>query len=166
MSCLRIKKINKKYIDYKVLFSEARNHSRKKKVIDKYLENIKLSDYKDDDFDKIYEKISNDCNGIYGLGQLSIYDITAAICRYYDIKIKKVFIIGNGPRNAIKKLGMKPNKYKINGKITLNYVNIRDVIVAFQKNKYTLPSWIKDTKDGDKVESFLCIWQGNKVNKC
>lgn len=101
------------------------------------------------------------CKKIKGLGLLTTYDITASICKQHNIPIDRVYIIGSGPKRAIELLGLEAKKKWIN-KIPVNYVEIQDVIKAFEKKKFDISdtdSEIKLTKNGDLVESFLCKWQ-------
>jgi hypothetical protein len=93
---------------------------------------------------------------------LSVYDITSAICRYYKIIIDKVYIIGGGPKRAILLLQLKTKKHKITDSIKLNYVNINDVICAFDTNHYELSENIRNTTNGDTIETYLCKWQRTK----
>ena len=90
---------------------------------------------------------------------LTVYDLTSAICRYYKLNIDKVYIIGNGPKRAVKLLNIKIKKHKINDKINLNYVERNDVIYAFDINKYELAENIRNTKNGDILETYICNWQ-------
>ena len=94
---------------------------------------------------------------------LTIYDITSAICRYYTINIDKVYIIGNGPKRALKKLNIIITKtHKINDKIRLNFIELIDVINAFDINNYELDENIRNTKNGDIMETYMCNWQKTK----
>ena len=65
----------------------------------------------------------NDTFGSIGL--LTIYDIASDIWRYYGNMIDKVYIVGSGPKRAIKLLGIKT---KTNSTIKLKYVSIEDVV--------------------------------------
>ena len=96
---------------------------------------------------------------VTGVGLLSTYDIVAAICRYHNIKIDKVFIIGGGPKRAIKLLGVSLSKYIMPNGVKLNYAEIVDIKNAFKKNKYKLDKHMKYSRDGDEFESYLCNWQ-------
>ena len=102
------------------------------------------------------------CENIKGLGILTIYDITSAICRYYKIIIDKVYIIGNGPKRAVKLLNIKIKKHKINNKMNLHFVEIIDVINAFNINNYVLDENIRNSKNGDMFETYICNWQKTK----
>ena len=93
---------------------------------------------------------------------LAIYDITSAICRYYNINIDKVYIIGNGPKRAVKLLNIKIKKHKINDKINLNFVDTMDVINAFDIFNYELNENIRNSKNGDIFETYICNWQKTK----
>jgi hypothetical protein len=92
---------------------------------------------------------------------LSIYDITAAICRFNKINIEKVYIIGKGPKRAIRLLNIKSKTQKIQN-IILQYVEIPEIINAFNEQKYEINLPIKNSSNGDDFESFICNWQKDK----
>ena len=144
------------------LFQEAIDHCRWKTVLNNTLKNIDIKCFQNKTFEDIIIDIYNICENIEGIGMLSIYDITSAICRYYKINIDKVFIIGNGPKRAIKLLNIKPKLYKIGDKIKINYVEIDDIINAFYNCNFELVEQMKSCKNGDTFESFICNWQKNK----
>jgi len=145
-------------------FQEPIDHCRWKKSLYPVLKRINKDkdDYKNNTFEEIYIDIHNICHPVPGLGLLTIYDITSAICRYYNVIIDKVYIIGNGPKRAIKLLNIKTKKHKINDKINLNYVDIVDVINAFNVNNYVLDENIRISKNGDILETYICNWQKTK----
>ena len=89
---------------------------------------------------------------------LTIYDITAGICRYYHLKIDKVYIVGNGPKRGIQILKLQPKVQKI-GKIRLRYVNMGDLLVSLDNCKANVNQKIRKSMDGDAMESYLCNWQ-------
>jgi hypothetical protein len=144
------------------IFQEAIDHCRWKKVLNLVLEKINISDYENKTFEEIIFEIYNICDNVNGIGMLTIYDITSAICRYYTINIDKVYIIGNGPKRAVKLLDIKTKTHKINDKIKINFVDIIDVINAFDKNYYELHENIKNNKNGDILETYICNWQKTK----
>ena len=144
------------------IFEEAINHCRWKKSLYLVLKEINICNYENKTFEEILLEIYNICDNIEGVGMLSIYDITAAICRYNKINIDKVYIIGKGPKRAIKILNIKIKKYKISNKINLNFVDIIDIINAFDINNYELNEYFRNTKDGDILETYICNWQKNK----
>ena len=76
------------------IFQEAINHCRWKKALHYVLKQINIVNYENKTFEEIILEIYNICDNIEGVGMLSIYDITAAICRYNKINIDKVYIIG------------------------------------------------------------------------
>jgi hypothetical protein len=144
-------------------FTEAVNHCRWKKVLNETINNkINISHYENKDFDTIYIDVSKIIKPIFNLGPLTTYDITVAICRYYNVNIDYIYIIGNGPKKAIKILNIKTKKKSINHDIKLQYVEIKDVINAFHKNGFTLNENIKNNSDSDIWESFLCNWSKKK----
>lgn len=144
------------------IFEEAINHCRWKKSLQTIICRINMADYKNKTFEQILLEIDNICCGVKGVGKLSTYDITSAICRYHGINIDKVYIIGNGPKRAVKLLNIKVKKQKVNNKINLNYVEIIDVINAFDANNCGINENIRYTKNGDILETYICNWQKTK----
>jgi hypothetical protein len=144
------------------IFQEAIDHCRWKKVLHSFLKKINIFDYENKTFEEIIFEIYNICHNVKGIGMLTVYDITSAICRYYKINIDKVYIIGNGPKRAVKLLNIKTKKHKINDKIKLNFIEIVDVINVFDINSYVLDENIRNTKNGDILETYICNWQKTK----
>jgi hypothetical protein len=142
------------------IFEEAINHCRWKKILkEEVLKKINISEYKNNTFEEIINKIYLICSNVTGIGMLSTYDITSGICRYYNINIDKVYIIGKGPKRAIKLLNLKTKKHVINDKLKLNYVDIHDIINGFNVNGFTLDSNVRNSTNGDIFESYICNWQ-------
>lgn len=148
------------YEKLKSFYNEAYNHSRNKNLLLYIvLKGICIDDYKNKNFEEIFSKIYKICQNVGNLGILTVYDITARLCNHYNINIDKVYIIGDGPKKAIKLLNIKSKKkHKIN-KINLDYVDVVDVKDAFKKNNYILDEDIKNSNNGDILESYLCNWQ-------
>ena len=144
------------------IFQEAIDHCRWKKALHSILEKINIVYYENKTFEEIIFEIYNICNNVKVVGMLAIYDITSAICRYYNINIDKVYIIGNGPKRAVKLLNIKIKKHKINDKINLNFVDTMDVINAFDIFNYELNENIRNSKNGDIFETYICNWQKTK----
>ena len=143
------------------MFQEAISHSRRKGALRTLLMSHEFQDaaqYANQSFDDIFLHFHTLCYVPKTIGLLCIYDISAAICRHNHIDIDKIFIIGKGPQRAVRLLHLKPKKHTI-GDIVLNYVEIKDVVAAFQKHGYALDL---STKNGDEFESYLCKWQKNK----
>ena len=144
------------------IFQEAINHCRWKKALHNVLQEINISNYEDKIFEEIINEVYSICENIRGIGLLTVYDITSAICRYYNINIEKVYIIGNGPKRAVALLHMKTKKQKINDKINISYVDISDVIHAFANIHYDIDETIRNTNNGDIIETYLCNWQKSR----
>lgn len=144
------------------IFQEAINHCRWKKALLSILKKINIVIYENKTFEEIIFEIYNICDNVKGVGILTIYEITSAICRYYKINIEKVYIIGNGPKRAVKLLNIKIKKHKITDKINLNFVDILDIINAFDINNYVLNENIRNSKNGDILETYICKWQKTK----
>lgn len=140
------------------IFEEAYSHVRWKYKMSQLVEQINITDYQYYTFEEIIIKIYDIVKPIKGLGMLVVYDITSAICRYYNKNIEKVYIVGGGPQRAIQILGIIPKKHKIN-KITLSYVDIDDIISAFDIKSLKIDEDIRNCKNGDIIESYICNWQ-------
>jgi hypothetical protein len=104
-------------------------------------------------FSEVYARVHNDVIelNMKGIGILSKYDIAAAICRNHDINIDKVYIVGNGPKNALCKLNLKTRTCKLT---SLKYVTIDEVKESFRKRGEPL----LESLNGDDYESYLCTW--------
>tara|TARA_B100001094_G_C17878081_1_gene645480 strand:+ start:129 stop:734 length:606 start_codon:yes stop_codon:yes gene_type:complete len=136
------------------VFQEAINHSRNnnklKSIINTHFDNIYK--YKNKPFDQIYTHVKNIIDNYKYIGALTIYDISSCICRKLKINIDRIYIVGNGPKRAIKLLKLKTNRDKT---LKLNYVEIRDVKNKFKDTNVKLPN----SNNGDEFESWLCVWQ-------
>jgi hypothetical protein len=141
------------------IFQEAISHCRWKKALHNILQGIDISIYHNKTFEEIMIANYNICKDVQGIGMLATYDITAAICRHYNINIDKVYIVGKGPKRAIKLLNIKTTTHKINEDIKLRYANITDIINAFDASGFELNEQVKNSKNGDILESYICNWQ-------
>ena len=141
------------------IFHEAQKHCRWKKVLYNVLKEINISIYENKTFEQIIIDIYGICKNIRGIGFLAIYDITSAICRFHKINIDKVYIIGNGPKRAVKLLNLATKNHTINADIKIKYVDINEIISAFDKESVALDENIRNNKNGDVFETFLCDWQ-------
>ena len=145
--------------NYTEMYEEAINHCRWKKALHGILKDINILDYNNKTFEEIITEIHNICNNTEGIGMLATYDITSAICRHYKVNIDKVYIIGKGPKRAIKLLNIKTKVHKINEDIKIRYANITDIITAFDSNGFVLSEQVRNSQNGDILESYICNWQ-------
>lgn len=130
------------------LFYEAYDHCRWKSVLQIFLIALDITNYRGKMFEEIFSEIYILCRNIKGLGMLVVYDITSTLCRHYHIEIDRVYIIGGGPKRAVKLRNLKTHIHKFNN-IRLTFVEINDV-----NNEFNL-----QITDGDALETFLCNWQ-------
>ena len=77
------------------------------------------------------------------------------------MNIEKIYIIGKGPKRAIRLLDVKTKSQKIEN-IKLNYVEIPEILKAFQEKNYEINLQIKNSNNGDDFESYICNWQKDK----
>jgi len=151
----------------KYIFQEALDHCRWKTVLRNEvlshpdLQEKKLHQFIDNSFDEILLVVYAICDKVYGIGMLSVYDITSAICRYNKININNVYIVGGGPKRAIQLLSITPKVHKIQH-ITLKYVEITEIIKACNDKSYEIPLHVKQSMNGDDFESYICNWQKDK----
>jgi predicted nucleic acid-binding Zn finger protein len=149
------------------IFQEAIDHCRWKKVLRNNVlvktefQEHNLHQFTGKCFNEILLFVYNICDKVKGIGMLTIYDITSAICRYNKIIIEKIYIIGKGPKRAIRLLDIKAKSQKIEN-ITLNYVEIPEILKAFQEKNYEINLQIKNSNNGDDFESYICNWQKDK----
>ena len=146
------------------LFQEALDHCRWKGVLRNNILTCKelrvnnLHNFRGKRFDEILLDVYNICHKVEGIGILTMYDIASAICRYNKINIDKIYIIGEGPKRAICLLNLKAKVHKIEG-IRLKYVEISEVLNAFNENNYEINPHLKNNTNGDDFESYICNWQ-------
>ena len=142
------------------------DHCRWKRQLDTVLlrpelhDNI-LQDYSGKSFEEILLTVYNICEKVKGVGMLTVYDIVAAICRFNNINIERVYIIGGGPVRAARLLNIKLKTHKIE-KIALKYIEISEIIEAFDKLKLEIDTHVKQSSSGDEFETYICNWQKDK----
>lgn len=141
-------------------YKEGYDHCRWKTAFKKFVKNIKERDYIDFAFKDLFISLLKKSKKFYGVGLLSVYDVSADISRRLNIKIGKVFIIGDGPKRAVKLLNIKLRKIHY-GKILLRYTTKKDIITAFKKSRYNIDKNMLKNRDCDDFESYLCNWQKN-----
>ncbi len=131
-----------------ILYYEAISHCRHKTKIKEFLKNkINIENYKNSSFENIFLNVQSLVDTRGSIGPLSKYDIASDIFRYHGNMIDKVYIVGDGPKRAVKLLGLRTTTNPI---IKLKYVSIADVIQKLN---------LEQTNDGDLLETFLCNWQ-------
>ena len=131
-----------------ILYYEAISHCRHKTILKNFLKTkINIEKYNRSSFENIFLDVQN-LNNTYGsIGLLTIYDIASDIYRYYGNMIDKVYIVGGGPKRAVKLLGLKTITNPI---IKLKYIPIPEIVKKLN---------LEPTTDGDLLETFICNWQ-------
>ena len=141
-------------------YKEGYDHCRWKKTFQKFIKTIKERDYTDFAFKDLFISLLKKSNNFYGVGLLSVYDVAADISKRKNIKIGKVFIIGGGPKRAVKLLNINLKKVRYDN-VLLNYTTKKDIISAFKKSRYNIDKNMLKNRDCDDFESYLCNWQKN-----
>jgi len=151
----------------KHIFEEAIRHCRWKHVLcndvltHSKLQEGSLHEFLSMSFEEILLYVHDICSNVKGIGMLSVYDITSAICRYNKINIEKIYIVGNGPKKAIRLLDVQVKIQKIQN-LRIKYVEIPEIIKAFTDGKYEIDLHITNSVNGDDFESYICNWQKDK----
>ncbi len=144
---------------------EAIAHNRKRKDLlrEEIKETVQSTDFSHcksfmSVFEKVYKLVRQ-----RDIGMLTIQDITTEICIQNKIKIYDVYVNGNGPQNALKKIGMK-EKYQYfedtrGKKVYVKYVTLTDLKAFVQRYRYrnkdvqfSDPDWT----NANEVENWLC----------
>jgi hypothetical protein len=146
--------------NHQTVFWEAIFHCRWKTTLNNELKKIDVKNYENSTFEEVFSAIHRQLNPINRLGPLAIYDVSSGICRENKIEIEKIHLIGGGPKNAIKLLGMTPKSYKIDG-VKLFYVEVGELTRVLKEKNIKF----KDTNDGDYFETFICLWQKENKSK-
>jgi len=142
------------------IFQDAINHCRWKTELVKLIDTVlrpNMNKCKGKTFQEIIKWVNS--RRIKGVGPLTIYDLTNGIGRHFGISTKKVYIIGGGPRRAVKLLGLRTYPEHLDDGLTLHYVEIPDVIKALESSGVTVPLKLKASTNGDDFETFICKWQ-------
>jgi hypothetical protein len=158
------------------IYREAIAHCRAKTILKDKLKRFPSIDFfRNKTFKEIFILVWNELYTKYKIGDLTIYDITSGICRYYNIPITMILLVGKGPKRAIKLLSkMYKEKTLLSIKTIridthkLKYVDIVDLQNLCTKLQLSsIPEWVYTTGDGDKLETWLCNWQKdfNKIPK-
>ena len=142
------------------VFWEAIFHCRWKTTLKNELAKIDVKSFENSSFEQVFSEIHKQLRHVHRLGPLAIYDVSSGICRANKIRIDKIHIVGGGPKNAVKLLGITPKSYKIDG-VKLDYVEVEDVIRVLKEKSINF----KDTDDGDYFETFICLWQKENKSK-
>ena len=116
---------------------------------------INLVSYQGKTFEEVLSSITKHSQKFSGIGPLSIYDISSGISRWNAIPINRVYIVGDGPKNAAKLLNLRLKRLQIDSRV-FHYAEQKDVIEALQKRNVEISA---DKMDGDSLETFLCKWQ-------
>jgi len=148
------------------VFEEAFAHARWKKALREIMKRPEFSDINltqmgFSTFDEVIIFVYNHCKSVKGIGKLVAYDIAAAICKLNNIKIDKVYIIGNGPKRAVQLLGCKCSKHRVEKGLSLNYVSILDIRTSMFERFGIQLDFGNDNDDADIYESYICNWQKN-----
>lgn len=152
--CAKFTTIKEKWEDVGFsVFQEAIDRCRWKKYLEEFLKEINLEEKIGEYENKSFEEIMSSVYGLFekkrGLGMSVVYDIVAAICRYHNIVIDKVYV-GTDTKRAVKSLKLKTKIHKI-GDVKFNFVETSDVIHAL--------SLLGMVDESGAMETYLSNWQ-------
>ena len=152
------------YTDIDRIFNEALYHTRRKALLSTILplirKNLLEGYYRDMTFEGVMKDVyTNHTQGVRGLGVLVMYDISAAIFRFQGRDVDRVYIIGGGPLLAKKKLSLPLTPHRVSRGLVVRYTDIPTTINALVEKGVVLDERIRNTRNGDVLESYLCNWQ-------
>jgi hypothetical protein len=141
------------------MFHQAISHCRHKSTLKRVISTIRLQDFSTClTFEEIFANVEKVCKPIYGIGTLSVYDLSTDIAKHYGLQPKMIYCIGNGPRTALCLLGIKPIIQKL-GSQWVQATTTSAVQHAFHQKGLSIPEKLYTSTNPDDWESFLCIWQ-------
>ncbi len=142
-----------------MMFQQALSHCRHKTTLKNTLQKININAFSSClTFEDIFAKVETICAPVRGIGTLSMYDISTDIAQLYGLEPSRIYCIGDGPRTALKVLGVTPRNKKL-GTRTIPSTTIAIVQEAFKQKGYPIPKQIQTSTNPDDWESFLCNWQ-------
>ena len=143
------------------LFAEALSHCRHGRRLRETISGLRVETYAGKSFEEVFGEIYSTCRtpaNKYGIGKLTVYDLAAAICRHHSIQIPHVYIIGSGPKRAVKLLGLETSIQHI-GDVSLHYVELSAVLNALRASSLATGDISSVAGDADTMETYLCNWQ-------
>jgi hypothetical protein len=143
-------------------FAEAFKHKRRwGKELNEFLESLNGCDFSRMGFVELYATLYN--MRPHGIGPLLVYDIAAQICRENSVSDERIYLFGNGPRIAAALLHLPTVSISVKGCV-LTYTTISHVLTAFDNIGHVVPAELRNSKNGDHYETYLCLWQKTDKN--
>ena len=141
------------------MFQQAISHCRHKATLKQTLRTMNIYSFSTcSTFEDVFAKVETICAPVFGIGTLSMYDISTDIAHVYNIQPSVIYCIGDGPRAALQHLDIQPHSKKL-GTRWVHYTTISSVQSAFQEKGWSIPEAIQSSTNPDDWESFLCNWQ-------
>ena len=113
-----------------------------------------INECKENTFEEIVYKVHSVSSPVKGIGRLGVYDLSNGICKKYGINVNRVYIVGPGPKRAVKLLGLSVKLQRF-GNFKMHYVEIYEVIAAFKVRGLSIIT----SNNGDDYETYICEWQ-------
>ncbi len=149
INCQQKTILNYNLLPTEVIFWEAIAHCRWKTVLRNSLPSIheKIEEFSTfETFEDVFKNIKITLQPVNGIGPLSYYDISSAICKYHNIEIKKIYLFGGGPKRAIRLLNIPKSFDDI---LKVYCCERVDVLKVHGTENMT----------SDDLETSLCLWQ-------
>ena len=141
------------------MFHQAISHCRHKSTLKRVISSLRLQDFSTcSTFEEIFANVEKLCRPVYGIGTLSIYDLSTDIAKHSGLQPKMIYCIGTGPRTALGLLGIQPILKKL-GSLWVQATTISTVQHAFQQKGVYISEKLHTSTNPDDWETFLCIWQ-------
>jgi len=105
-------------------------------------------------FEEIFTDVSKKCSKIERLGLVACYNISADICRNYNLPVDHLYLIDKDTKYAVNILNIPKEtiKSKKMGKYSVKYITISDLKKFFEDKGVTLPF---ESNNGYHYEMFL-----------
>lgn len=137
-------------MNYSEFFQEAIAHSRRESVMKDFLKTLQVADFKNKSFDDIFWYVWR--RRPEGVAKLGVYDITSRIFRHHGGVVPVVYLVGNGPINAVNQLGLQHKiKTRYVKRVGLDYIEINDIL------EHITQEYTGSKTDGDAIETYLCV---------
>ncbi len=143
-----------------IIFREAYAHSRNHTLLRNVLNNLSLTDFKGKTFEEIVLLVNLRLYSVKGIGKLTRYDIIASIAKLFKVSVNHIYIVGNGPRAAIRHLKLTDKlKRETFGRYAFQYIEKEDLIDRMREKGYkTEAERFESIENLDTIESELCVF--------
>ena len=144
-----------------------RNYKSKESIKKVLKENFHIEEYCNlNNYQEIFTEVSKKCSKIDRLGVVACYNISADICRNYNLPVDNLYLIDKNTKEAINSINISTDliKTKKIGSYSVKYIALQDLKDYFTEKEVTVPF---ESNNAYHYEIFLqhIIRSFNKANK-